>query len=88
MTTITKDKIKDLYYANLLYDLHVAEEKLDLFKTKYKKTFDEYEKMLKENKKENFEEWDDYIEWQAYIKNYDELLNSIEEVKNGNYKIS
>jgi hypothetical protein len=49
-----------------LYELHIIKEKLKLFEKKYSKTFEEFEKEVLE--KEDFEKWDDYLEWKAYLK--------------------
>lgn len=50
---------------SLLNDLHIAEEKVRLFEIKYKSTFAEFERQIK-NQQEDFEKWDDYMEWKAY----------------------
>ena len=45
----------------------LTKEKLELFEKKYKCTFKEFEKKVKSGEgQENFEKWDDYIEWKAY----------------------
>ncbi len=54
-----------------LYELHIIKEKLSLFEKKYGKSFKEFEKEVKE--KEDFEKWDDYLEWKAYFKAYEDL---------------
>jgi hypothetical protein len=70
--TIEIETAKKYYYTNLIYELHIAEEKLFLFKKKYQEDFDEFEKFLK-NQKEDFLKWDDYLEWKAFRRVYDEL---------------
>ncbi len=70
--TIEIETAKKYYYTNLIYELHIAEEKLSLFKKKYQTDFDEFEESLK-NQKENFLKWDDYLEWKAFRRVYDEL---------------
>jgi hypothetical protein len=49
-----------------LYELHVSREKLKLFEKKYTRSFEDFEREVLE--KEDFEKWDDYLEWKAYIK--------------------
>ncbi|MCX6147039.1 MAG: hypothetical protein NTW25_07275 [Candidatus Kapabacteria bacterium] len=48
-------------------------EKIEEFKNKYSLNFDEYEILISNSKKENFEKWDDYIEWKAYEHTLKEL---------------
>jgi len=47
--------------------LHRASECIRLFEIKYGKTFEEFERELKSSP-ENFEAWDDYMEWKACVK--------------------
>ncbi|MFQ6056657.1 MAG: hypothetical protein ACE5J3_11825 [Methanosarcinales archaeon] len=47
------------------------------FSDKYNTTFKEFEKKIENSIEENFEEWDDYIEWKAYA----EALNYWKSVK-------
>ena len=54
-----------------LYELHIIREKLSLFEKKYGKSFKAFEKEVKE--REDFERWDDYLEWKAYLKAYEDL---------------
>ncbi len=54
-----------------LYELHIVKEKLTLFEKKYGKTFSDFEKEVLS--KEDFEKWDDYLEWKAYLKSLKEL---------------
>ncbi len=37
---------------------------------------------------EDFARWDDYIEWQAYIKTANDLAAKMNEVKHGNFEIT
>jgi len=50
------------------------------YQEKYKLSFDQFEKMVKSQKEENFEIWDDYLVWkglhlayQKWLKRYKEL---------------
>ncbi|MBS1514932.1 MAG: hypothetical protein JSS63_07860 [Bacteroidetes bacterium] len=55
--------------------------KLEYFSKKYNSTFEEFEKKIKTSKKENFEEWDDYIEWNAFQNSYQDLRSEIQNKK-------
>lgn len=85
--TIEIETAKKYYYTNLIYELHIAEEKLSLFKKKYQANFDEFEESLK-NQKEDFLKWDDYLEWKAFRRVYDELKKNKEDFNNGNFKVA
>jgi len=54
-------------YKVELYEIHRTSECIRLFKVKYGKIFEEFEKELKISP-ENFEAWDDYMEWKACVK--------------------
>ena len=66
---------ESLMEMSRLYDLHVIKQKLRLFEKKYAKSFEDFEKEVLE--REDFEKWDDYLEWKAYIK----TLRDLESVK-------
>ncbi len=67
MTIISKEKVKDMYYANLTYEYHRVSEKIRLFEEKYGMSFGKFEKGLK-GSEEDIEKWDDYMEWNGYEK--------------------
>ena len=63
---VNDKEVKNLLKADLLYRLHILEEEIRLFEKKYNKKFSEFEKEVSE--KENFEKWDDYLDWKSAIK--------------------
>ena len=88
MTTLSSDTIKDLYLAKILYDLHVTNEKLSFFAAKYYCSFDVFESQMKNCSEENFEVWDDYLEWKAYNNILAELNTQKQDLENGNIKVA
>ena len=86
MLTITKEDIKNIFYANLFYEIHKTEEIISLFKKKYKENFKEFEKNAKSGK-ESFEIWDDYIEWKAYEKTLKKLKKDEKDLESGNIRL-
>ena len=84
---VSKEKLLNIYKAELLYELHRAPECIRLFEIKYGKTFEEFEKDLKSSS-ENFEAWDDYMEWKACIKTLDTLRKELQEIEDENTKLS
>ena len=71
---LNKEKLINIYKAELLYELHRASECIRLFEAKYGKSFEEFKKELTSSS-ENFEAWDDYMEWKACIKTLDTIKN-------------
>ena len=63
--------VEDFNTVIKLYELHIVKEKIALFEKKYGKSFKEFEREVFE--KENFEKWDDYLEWKAYVKTLEDL---------------
>ncbi|MDE3059106.1 MAG: hypothetical protein KGJ59_14235 [Bacteroidota bacterium] len=88
MTTVNINAVKDLYLMNVLYELHRAQEKIAFFERKYHTTYTDFEKSVRGKGKEQFEEWDDYMEWKAFVKAHHNLLQQKNDVENGNIKIS
>jgi len=88
MTVINKEKVKDMYYANLMYEYHRVTEKIRLFEKKYGMSFDKFEKGLKSSEKEDIEKWDDYMEWKGYEKVLQGVIKEKKELEVGDYKVS
>ncbi len=65
----------------VLSEIAPIKEKLRLFEEKYGMTLEEFERRLKSSE-ESFEEWDDYIEWKAYVKKLKELESRLKEIEN------
>ena len=60
---------------NIVHDLSLSKMKeyelaIQEYEIKYGLVFEHFEQQLKANEKEDFEKWDDYIEWKAYSKAY------------------
>jgi len=84
---LDKGKLISLYKAELLYEIHRTSECIRLFEVKYSKTFEEFEKELKISP-ENFEAWDDYMEWKACVKNLATLEKKLVELESGDIRLS
>ena len=48
---------------------------------KYSCDSNEFEVRVKKSSKEDFEKWDDYIEWKAYINSLKEIELKLKELK-------
>ncbi len=84
---INREKLLNIYRAELLYEFHKVSECIRLFEKKYGKSFKEFEEEIK-SKPEDFEAWDDYMEWKACIKSAESLKEELKELENGNFKLS
>lgn len=60
-------------------------EKIKFFEKKYGSSFNIFEREIKEEvkeEKEDFQKWDDYIEWKAYIEKLKDLELKLKEIEN------
>ena len=88
MVIIDKEKAKDMYYANMMCEYHKVTEKIRLFKGKYSTSFEQFEKKVKGAEQEDFERWDDYMEWKGYENVLQNLIKEKRELGVGDYKVS
>ena len=88
MVIIEKEKIKDMYFLNLMYEIHKISEKIRLFQIRYKMNFQKYQKKIKKNKNEIYTEWEDYMEWKACMNMKKKYDIEKKEIENGNFKMS
>ncbi len=88
MTTLNSEIAKNYFYADILYQIHLAEDKISYFSAKYKSSFDEFKIRVKSTSTEEFSLWDDYMEWKAFQNNYTMLINQKNDIENGNYKVA
>ena len=87
MITITKTNISEWLLLDVYSEMNTVTEKLKFFERKYNKTFSEFEQSIADEK-ENFEKYDDYIEWKAYIQVRESIEKRITDIQNGNIEIS
>jgi len=70
---ITRQDVENYVKMKLYTELTLLKEKLSLFEKKYKCDFIKFEQALSATEKEDFEHWDDYMEWKAFYKKYNRL---------------
>ena len=78
---IDKGEIINFVRLDLISEIQSLKKSLELFEKKYNKSFREFEKEVLEGK-ENFEKWDDYIEWKAYENTCKDRLSHLKDLKN------
>ena len=78
---ISKDEIIEYKKLTVIGEITLTKEKTALFEKKYGCSIDEFRKRMEESN-ENFEEWDDYIEWKANFELLKDLENKLIELDN------
>jgi hypothetical protein len=83
---VSKDEIKEYEKLKVVAETTLTKEKLELFEKKHQCTFKEFEKKVRGGEiQENFQEWDDYIEWKAYeesLRNLQQRSKAIDDARN------
>lgn len=75
------DEFKEYKKLKLISEMIPIKEKIKLFENKYDCNFKKFEVKINQQP-ENFNLWDDYIEWKAYQKKMDEIKEKIGDIKN------
>lgn len=88
MISISKENIKNLYETELTFELNQVKDKIELYSRKYNLSFEKFEEKVRNSEKENFEEWDDYMEWNACQKSFHDLLQKKADLENDNFRVS
>ncbi len=78
---ISKDEIKEYEKMKIKSQITLLNEKNILFENKYGASIEDFNESMK-NKQENFEEWDDYIEWKATVEAIKDLKTKLDEIEN------
>ncbi len=78
--TVSGEEVKEYKKLDILSQLALIKEKIKFFENKYRCKFEDFEKKLKESG-ENFEKWDDFIEWKAYVESARDLQRKMREIE-------
>ena len=78
--SISKDEVRDVVKLKIVVELNNAKTRVDLLEAKYQKSFNDFEKWMK-NSEENFEVWDDDLEWKAYQRLVKDLMQELSDVE-------
>ncbi len=78
---IYESEVKLYKKLQIISELTLINEHINVFQKKYNCNFEQFEKYV-EKGKENFEKWDDYIEWKAYQEKLKELNHKIGDIEN------
>ncbi|WP_245608273.1 hypothetical protein [Thermococcus guaymasensis] len=82
MSEVIVSKRDLLIYEKLriISELAPIRERIRAFERKYGMTLREFEEKLKDSE-ESFVAWDDYIEWKAYVRKFEELKKRLKEIE-------
>ncbi len=87
MVIIKSEKIIELYYSDVIFNIHKTLYKLSVFKEKYKSDFTDFEKKYNNSKYQNSDIDEDYLNWKNCINTYNNLNTQKKHIQKGNYKI-
>ncbi len=79
---VTKEEIIDFEKLKIISELAPVKSRIKQFEKKYKCAFDVFEKKINTSREEQFEEWDDYIEWKGYFESLKSLELKSKEIEN------
>ncbi|WP_347489344.1 hypothetical protein ABDB91_19295 [Desulfoscipio sp. XC116] len=79
---ISMDEFKEYKKLKLISEMAPIKERIKLFENKYDANFKNFEKKIKQHP-EDFELWDDYIEWKAYQNKFEDIKDKIGGIKSG-----
>ena len=65
-----QEAISSLVHDQAKNKLEQYHKKIENMENKYHMDFSDFETKIKAASEENFEEWDDYILWESYVKAY------------------
>lgn len=88
MITIPKQQVANWLLLEYLATAHAVNEKIRLLERKYAQTWEEFSTAVQTAPEEDFEQWEDYIEWKAYNKMAHSLAVKMDEVRHGHFELA
>ena len=86
MITVNRKQVSDILRMEYLARLSAVQDKIRHFEQKYNCSFHEFEAKV-QGEAEDFEWWDDYMEWKAYRNVEADIQHNIFELQHGNFEI-
>ncbi|MBF0516732.1 MAG: hypothetical protein HQK97_06380 [Nitrospirae bacterium] len=86
MLTIKKSDIAGSLLLAVMAEMHIVRDKLSFFERKYHMDFEAFEYSIK-NQGESYQHWDDYMEWKAYKRLFEENTRKIYDIKNADFEV-
>ena len=77
---VSREEILEYQRLKIISQLAPIRERILFFERKYGCSFEDFEKRIKEGS-EDFDMWDDYIEWKSYGESFRDLKAKLEKIK-------
>ena len=78
--TVSRDEVIGFEKLKTISQIAPIKERIKFFESKYGCTLGEFKDRI-EREKEDFEKWDDYIEWIAYIGKLKDLESKMRDIE-------
>ncbi|MCF8458631.1 MAG: hypothetical protein K9H62_22055 [Bacteroidales bacterium] len=88
MVVIDKHRVADWMLLSYLAEQRQLHENILFYENKYGETLEDFQKKTRQNENEDFQEWDDFIEWQAYSNFHTDITKTINDIKSGNFQVA
>lgn len=72
--------LREIFKSLAFLKMKEYERQLQPYQKKYKITFEQFEKKVKSQRKENFQLWDDYLIWKGIYQAYQKWLKRYKQV--------
>jgi len=76
---VSREEIKTLERLKVISQIAPIRDKIQHFEKKYGCTLEAFE--ARRQREEDFEQWDDYIEWKAYTEKLKDLEQTLQEIE-------
>lgn len=88
MVILTKKQVGDSLLTDYLSKRQELKDKINAFEDKYHTDLQTFEAQLESSSVENFEAWDDLIQWKAYHQFLLEIETKITDIRNGDFQMA
>lgn len=88
MVILTKKQVGDSVLTDYLSKRQDLQEKLGSLEQKYQADLQTFETQLENSSVDNFEAWDDLIQWKAYDQFLSEIETQITDIRNGDFQMA
>ncbi|MCF0052746.1 hypothetical protein LXM25_21930 [Dyadobacter sp. LJ53] len=88
MLTLTKKQIGNWVLLDYLAQKQQFQDKINFLEKKYNADLQSFEQQIEGASFENFEAWDDLIEWKAYTQFLSDIDSKIADIRNGDFQMA
>jgi hypothetical protein len=86
--TLSKKQIGNWVLLDYLSQKQVYSEKISFLEKKYDLNLQAFESQIENSLEENFQAWDDLIEWKAYHQLLADVTAKITDIRNGDFQVA